>query len=180
MSLNPKLAFDVCHDVYVSIRADLEGIPLIDPTKVPSDHLWRSHKAPTGAEFVADFAIACRRALEGPESASRLILCQSYYLQAQPYEKVRKLLGLGEIIWTIRTDEIRSKVGALLIERGLFPPKKYFGERCGPRKAKRKVVPIKCLVYENATRADFIDSTKWGRVAYDPNIVEGGVIVELP
>lgn len=134
MSISPRLAFDVCHEVYKSIHADGEAIPLIDPTKVPSDHLWRSHKAPTGQEFAADFAIACKRALQGPENASRLILCNYYYLQLMEYEKCRRYMGIGEMTWVKWTEDIRDKAGKVILAKGLFPPRAYFGERSRPRR----------------------------------------------
>jgi hypothetical protein len=135
MAISTRLVFDICHEVYTSIHADLEGIPLIDPTKIPSDHLWRSHKAPTGHEYAADFTIACRRALEGPANAPRFILCNLYYIDLLPYEQTRRFLGIREDIWTSWTDDIRDKVGRVLLSKGMFPPKKYFGERTRPRKA---------------------------------------------
>lgn len=132
--VSPRLAFDVCHEIYVSIRADLEGIPLIDPTKIPSDHLWRAHRGPNGQEFVADFAIACRRALGAPECSAKLILCNLYYLQIQPYEHVRQFMGIREDVWSDWTEDIRDRAGRILMAKGMFPPRAYFGERSRPKK----------------------------------------------
>jgi hypothetical protein len=137
-SVSPRLAFDVCHEIYVSIRADLEGIPLIDPTKVPSDHLWRAHRGPNGQEFVADFGIACHRALAARECAAKLILCNLYYLQTKPYEHVRQFMGIREDVWSDWTEDIRDRVGRLLMAKGMFPPRAYFGERSRPRKRKEQ------------------------------------------
>jgi hypothetical protein len=134
MSISSRLVFDVCHEVYQAVIADSEAIPLIDPTKIPSDHLWRSHKAPTGEEYAADFSLACKAALIGPQNASRLILCKLYYLDLLPYEQARNYLGLREDVWAAWTDEIRNKVGEKLLHKGMFPPKKYFGERSRPRR----------------------------------------------
>ncbi|SRR5260221_1133219 len=134
MAISSRLVFDVCHDVYISIRADLEGIPLIDPTKIPSDHQWRPNKGPNGQEFVADFALACKRALAGPAHASRLLLCSLFYLQVKPYEDVRQFMGIREDVWATWTDEIRDRVGKVLLAKGMFPPKAYFGERSRPKR----------------------------------------------
>jgi hypothetical protein len=142
MSISTRLVFDVCHDVYQSIYADAEGIPLLDPTKIPSDHLWRSHKAPNGREYAADFAIACIRALAGPAHSSRLILCKIHYLELLPYEKARRFMGIREDVWVQWTDEIRDRCGEKLLHRGMYPPRKYFGERSGPRKVRQKVEAI--------------------------------------
>ena len=137
MSISSRLVFDVCHEVYQSVMADAESIPLIDPTKVPSDGLWRSHKAPTGQEYAADFTIACKRALAGPLYASRLILCKLYYIDLLPYEQTRNYLGIREDVWTDWTDQIRDRAGKLMLAKGMFPPKAYFGQRSELRMKKK-------------------------------------------
>lgn len=133
-AISSRLAFDVCFEIYQSIRADEEGIPLIDPTKVPSDHLWRAHRGPNGQEFVADFAISCRKALAGPECARKLILCNVFYLGMAPYERARAHIGIREDVWSDWTEDIRDRVGRVLMVKGVFPPKRYFGERSRPRR----------------------------------------------
>ena len=133
MSIKPELAFDVCHDVYKAVRGDLEGIAILDPTKPPSEHVWRPDSGPRASEYVADFAICCQRGLEGPEWASRLVLCRLYYLGLAPYENARHFLGLREDVWVHWTEQIRERVGKQVIGRGLFPVRQYFGERFRPR-----------------------------------------------
>jgi hypothetical protein len=134
LSLSPKLAFDVCHEVYAAIRGDLDGIALIDPNKVPSDHCWRPQSGPRGEEYVADFALAGRKALSRPEDASRLILFNLFYLALNPYQSVRHFIGLREDTWAMWTEEIREAVGREIIRRQMFPPRNYFNERTKPRK----------------------------------------------
>lgn len=134
MSLSPKLAFDVCWEVYQAIRGDLDGIALIDPSKVPSDHMWRPQGGPRGEEYVADFALAGRKALSRPEDASRLILFNLFYLGLTPYEHARPFLGLREDVWADKTEAIREAVGREIIRRQMFPPRAYFGERTRPRR----------------------------------------------
>jgi hypothetical protein len=136
MAISTRLVFDVSWEVYQSIKADLEGIPVIDPTKVPSDHLWRSHRAPTGEEYAADFALACKRALKGPHYASRLILCTLFYIDLLPYEQTRNYMDIRADVWADWTDEIRDRSGHVLLTSGMFPPRKYFGERTRPRRDK--------------------------------------------
>jgi hypothetical protein len=134
MAISSRLVFDVAHDVYVSVRADMEGIPLIDPNKVPSDHQWRPNKGPRGEEFAADFAMACKEALAGPQLASRMVLCSLFYLQVQPYDHVRNFIGITEHVWSDWTDQIRDLVGKKLLAKGMWPPKAYFGERTRQRR----------------------------------------------
>lgn len=150
MSITPHFVFDVCHAVYEAIQADSDSIPLLDPTKVPSDHLWRSHKPPTGQEYAADFHIACQRALAGPQNASRLILCNMYYLGLAPYEQARKQMGVREDVFISWCDDVRTKVGEMLLKKGMFPPRKYFGEQTRPRRDKRCAIRSTVPVEESS------------------------------
>jgi hypothetical protein len=145
MAISTRLVFDVSFEVYQSIKADLEGIPLIDPTKVPSDHLWRSHRAPTGEEYAADFALACKRALKGPANAPRLLLCTLFYIELLPYDQVRNYMGIRADVWSDWSDQIRDRAGHVILASGMFPPRKYFGERTRPRRAAPHVVPSEGL-----------------------------------
>jgi len=79
-------------------------------------------------EWVADFALAGQKALDGPDWASRMVLFRLYYLGLAPYENARHFLGLSERSWVIWTKEIRQRCGEELLRRGLFPPRKYFRE----------------------------------------------------
>lgn len=133
MSIKPKDVFEILHGIYQSIRADLEGIPLLDPGKPPSDHVWRPNSGPRGNEFVADFALACNRALE-QEDDSRQILCNVYYLAMTPYPEARAFMGIREDVWAVWVEEIQDLCGRELMARGLFPPRTYFGERSRPRR----------------------------------------------
>lgn len=138
MTISPRLAFDVSWEIYQSLRCDQEGISIIDPGKVASDNVWRPQSGPRGNEYVADFQLACQRALEGPENASCWLLCRLHYIQMTPYEEARALLKLREDVWTFWTDDIRDKVGRMLMQRGLFPARQYFGERSRPRRKKNE------------------------------------------
>jgi hypothetical protein len=75
---------------------------------------------------VADFALAGRAALDGPELASRMVLFRLYYLGLAPYENARHFLGLSERTWVDWSDEVRQRCGKELLRRGMFPPRKYF------------------------------------------------------
>jgi hypothetical protein len=136
VTITPSLAFDVAWEVYQAIRGDQNGMAIMDPTKVPSDGAWRPDAGPRASEYIADFSLCCVRALEGPEWASRFILCRLYYLGLAPYENARHFLGLREDIWVNWTEQIRERVGKEVLHRGLFPVRQYFGER-----SKRRMVP---------------------------------------
>ena len=75
----------------------------------------------------ADFALAGQAALEGPENASRMVMFRLYYLGLAPYERARHFLGLSERGWVNWSEEVRAKCGRELLRRGMFPPRKYFG-----------------------------------------------------
>jgi hypothetical protein len=77
-------------------------------------------------EWVADFALAGKAALEGPDWASRRVLFQVYYPGLAPYEKARHFLGVSEKTWVNWTEEIRHRGGQELPRRGMFPPRRYF------------------------------------------------------
>ena len=128
MPVKPELAFDVCWEVYRSARELLDakrGVCALnweDATKF----LWRPDIRPRLNEFVADFALAGKSALEGPDWASRLVLFRLYYLALRPYDPTRHYLGLSETNWVTWTEQIRRRCGQELLARGMFPPRKYF------------------------------------------------------
>jgi hypothetical protein len=73
MGVKPELAFDVCWEVYRSAREVVEpkrGLSTLD-WKEATKFLWRPDFRPRLNEYVADFALAGKAALEGPEHASR-------------------------------------------------------------------------------------------------------------
>jgi hypothetical protein len=169
--ITPSLAFDVCHDVYRSIRADLEGIALIDPTKVPSDHLWRADRGPRAAEYVADFSLCCKRALEGPSNAPRLQLCLLYHLALLPYERVRNFMGIRDDVAANWLDDIRDKAGKEIMGRGMFPVRMYFGERSRPRRHNGKVGHINGKIPSAHTAKHSADGIAY--VVSDPYLLRG-------
>jgi hypothetical protein len=128
MSVKPELAFDVCWEVYRGAKEVLEAkrgisaVSLSESTKF----LWRPDVHPRINEWVADFALAGKAALDGPDWASRMVLFRVYYLGLAPYEKARHFLGLGERSWVNWTEEIRRACGNELLRRGMFPPRRYF------------------------------------------------------
>jgi hypothetical protein len=130
MGVKPELAFDVCWEVYRSAREVLEekrGVCALnweDATKF----LWRPDIRPRLNEFVADFALAGKSALEGPDHASRMVLFRLYYLGLMPYERTRHFLGLSEPNWVTWTEQIRHRCGQELLQRSMFPPRRYFSE----------------------------------------------------
>jgi hypothetical protein len=130
MSVKPELAFDVCWEVYRGAREVMEskrGISALN-WKDTGKFLWRPDIRPRLNEWVADFALAGQKALEGPDWASRMVLFRLYYLGLAPYENARHFLGLGERSWVNWTEEVRHRVGKELLRRGMFPPRKYFSE----------------------------------------------------
>ncbi len=131
MAVKPELAFDVAWEVYRGAREVLEtkrGVSALDPNDC-GKFLWRPEVRPRLTEWVADFALAGKRALEGPQWASRMVLFNVYYLGLAPYENARHFLGIGEISWVQWTEQIRSRVGKEILDRGMFPPRKYFNEK---------------------------------------------------
>jgi hypothetical protein len=128
MSVKPELAFDVCWEVYKGAKEVLEAKRGISALKFEeaTKFAWRPDNRPRLNEWVADFALAGKAALEGPEWASRMVLFRVYYLGLAPYDKARHFVGLSERSWVNWTEEIRRHCGQELLRRGMFPPRKYF------------------------------------------------------
>jgi len=144
-------AFDVCHDVYRAAREVID-------TKIPTlnmessgKYTWHPDRMPRLAEYVADFARAGERALEGrgklhpspllrtssspsfreiPSQgqlrASRMVMFRVFYLGGAEYQVARRHLGISELTWADWAEEIRTRVGHELAQAGVFPPSKYF------------------------------------------------------
>jgi hypothetical protein len=130
MGIKAELAFDVCWDVYRTSREVLEakrGPGALQPDEI-SKYLWRPNFRPRMNEFVADFTLAGKAALEAPEMASRAVLFRLYYVGLMPYERARNFLGISEINWVQWTEEIRRRGGKEMLRRGMFPPRRYFKE----------------------------------------------------
>ena len=128
MGVKAEFAFDVCWDVYRSAREVLEtkrGVCALN-YKDSTKFLWRPDIRPRLNEWVADFALAGQSALDGPERASRMVMFRMYYLGMAPYETARHFLGLSETNWVQWSEEIRRRCGAELLQRDMFPPRKYF------------------------------------------------------
>ena len=128
MSLKPETAFDVCWDVYRGAKEVLEERRGISALKFEeaTKFAWRPDIRPRLNEWVADFSLAGKSALEGPDWASRMVLFRLYYLGLAPYENARHFLGLGEKTWVQWTEQIRHRCGSELLRREMFPPRRYF------------------------------------------------------
>ena len=128
MSVTPKLAFDVCWEVYCAAREALESKRGVAALKweVCSKYSWQPDLQPKLKDWVADFALAGQAALEGPERASRMVMFRLFYLGLTPYDRARHFLGLSERSWVNWTEDVRTRCGEELLRRGMFPPRRYF------------------------------------------------------
>jgi hypothetical protein len=129
MSVKAELAFDVCWEVYRGAREVLEtkrGVAALD-WQQDAKYLWRPDLRPKLKDWVADFALAGQAALQEPERSSRMVMFRLYYLGLAEYERARHFLGLSERSWVNWSEEIRKRCGEELLRRGMFPPRKYFG-----------------------------------------------------
>jgi hypothetical protein len=133
--MKPEFVFDVCHDVYLAARAALDGkVGTIDFDS-KDKYLWRPDLRPHLAEYVADFALAGRRALAARVFASRLAMFDVFHVGGAEYPNARKHLGIGEIMWNQWLDDVRLRVGRELLRRGMFPPRDYFRSATEPPRA---------------------------------------------
>lgn len=132
-----KLAFDVCWEVYRGVREVLESKRDKENWQAKAKFLWDPNLRPRLNEFVADFALAGHAGLDGTDWTSRMVMFRLYYLGLAPYENARHFLGLSEKSWASWENQIRERVGAQCIERGLFPPRRYFAGRRAAEKGRR-------------------------------------------
>lgn len=140
IAIKAEFAFDICWDIFQSLKAEQAGISNLDVQQT-SDHCWRPRNGASGDEFMADFALAIRAPFKDSSDASRLILVDVFYISLTPYERARNWIGITSYMWSIWADEIREKAGKEIMRRGLFPPKRYFGERTRPRRAPSHAKP---------------------------------------
>ena len=128
MAVRPEMAFDVCWEVYRGAREVLEtkrGVSALNLGETRK-FLWRPDLRPRLNEWVADFALAGEKALEGPDRASRMVMFRLYYLGLAPYDTARHFMGLSERTWVMWSEDLRRRCGDELLRRGMFPPRKYF------------------------------------------------------
>jgi hypothetical protein len=133
--MKPEVAFDVCHDVYLVAREALDGDLAASNLSSQAEYLWRPDIRPRLTEYVADFALAGRKALSAPSLASRAALFSVYYVGCGEIHSARKYLGIGEITWAQWVDDIRTRVGGELLRRGMCPPRDYFRKMSAKRRA---------------------------------------------
>src|SRR5208282_3319247 len=89
MSVKAEMAFDVCWEVYRGAREALEakrGVAALNPER-NAKYSWRPDLQPKMKDWVADFALAGQKALEGPQWASRMVMFRLYYVGMVPYER---------------------------------------------------------------------------------------------
>jgi hypothetical protein len=124
MGVKAELAFGVCWDVYRSSREVLEAKrgPSAVSAENSAKYLWHPNFRPRMNEFVADFALAGKAALDSPDLASRAVLFRLYYVGLMPYDQTRHFLGISEMNWVQWTEEIRRRAGKEMLRRGMFPP----------------------------------------------------------
>ena len=128
MSVKPELAFDVCWEVYKGAKEVLEAKRGISALKFEeaTKFAWRPDNRPRLNEWVADFALAGKAALEGPElglshgAVSRLLPGARALRQGPAFRRFERK-KLGELD---RGDSPPLRAGTL--RRGMFPPRKYF------------------------------------------------------
>jgi hypothetical protein len=128
MSVKSEFAFDVCWEVYRGAREVLESRRGVSAMNLEdtAKYLWKPDIRPRLTEWVADFALAGKAALLGPEHASRMAMFRVFYLGLAPYEQAKEFLGLTERGWLNWSEDVRRLCGEELLRRGMFPPRKYF------------------------------------------------------
>lgn len=137
--MKPAFAFDVCHELYRMAREVLDGDLRSTDLAKHEKYLWRPGLRPRLSEYVADFALAGKRALAAPHLASRMVLFRVHYLGRAELHAARAHLGIGELTWEQWSDEVKARVGRELLRRRMFPPRDYFRDVTGPRAEPKSV-----------------------------------------
>src|SRR6266849_4824672 len=135
-------AFDICHEVYRAAREVLDNKIATLNMESSGKYVWHPDRLPQLTEYVADFARAGERALEGrgirtaallrvcpsqtPLRASRMAMFRVFYLGGAEYHAARRYMGISELTWADWAEEIRTRVGRELLRARMFPPSKYF------------------------------------------------------
>jgi hypothetical protein len=131
MSGSPYFAFDVTLEAYrqaweeVYVTGHLRAL---DASALKRGGNWHPDRKPRLEDFVADFQLAGERALNREGLHSRVVLFNIHFAGRCPYERAKEWFGLSDQGWERWTNDIRRIVGKELIERGIYPPRKYFGE----------------------------------------------------
>jgi hypothetical protein len=152
VSIKPEFAFDIAFEIYQTLKAEQEAVGLLD-AGTASDHCWRPRSGAGNSEYIADFALAIRAPFKESYEASRRILIELFYISLVPYEQARHRMGISAYIWSVWTEEIRKEAGKSLMQRGLFPPKSYFGERTRQRRPQSGTKSIAHAVGNTAAKA---------------------------
>lgn len=130
--MNAYFVFDVCFDAYRQAWEDVYsgGMRAVDAGDFKGTS-WKPDKKPRLQDFLADFAMAGRAALAGEMRSRRLILFELYHVGGAGWKATVRHLGVSEFIAAQWLDEIRSAVGQELIDRQVYPVRKYFQQPTG-------------------------------------------------
>ncbi len=124
--------FDACWARYRAARRVTLPTSMLSAKRQmtePAGFQWRPRKA-RAAEYVADFELCGRRALDRPHWEGHRKLFETYYLQMVPYRKAVRRLGVGAGTFNLWLGQIKNRVGEELKRCGLYPPWRYFHLPC--------------------------------------------------
>ena len=129
--MNAGYVFDVCSSAYRQAWAEVYekcGMKALDAGAFKKT-TWRPDKKPRVVDFLADFALAGRAALEREGGHSRLILFEMYCLGGAPWKRTCRIVGISELTGAEWLEEIKGIVGMELVARGIYPVRRYFLEQ---------------------------------------------------
>ena len=84
------------------------------------------YSRPKMSDYLADFELAGRRALNQPGWEQRRRLFQTYYVDDTSYQGTLKLLRIRPGVFEYWSMEIKKHVGKELARAGIYPPDRYF------------------------------------------------------
>lgn len=128
--VNTQFIFDVCHDAYRHAWAEVYekcGMKAIDAGAFKNT-TWRPDNKPRMVDYLADFSMAGRAALQRADKHSRLVFFEMYCLGQASWRRACRNVGINELTGANWLDEIRTIVGEELLARGVYPVRNYFLE----------------------------------------------------
>jgi hypothetical protein len=133
--------FNICHDRYIECRVQLRNGKLNAINPAACANTPPSTAVPRQTEYVLDFDLAGRSALEAKAKwRQRLRLFQVYFCDGVPYQQAMDQLDISPGTFDYWAQEIKKTVGAELRRRGLYPPSVYFREPLKVQREKRKFI----------------------------------------
>ncbi len=124
--MHPWDIFDICHELCRKYRLLRAQAPAAHNLLIPSGKGPPTRSRPMLSDYLVDFELAGRRALNQPSWEPRRRLFQTYYMEDTSYQGTLKLLRIRPDVFDYWSRGIKEHVGKELARAGIYPPDRYF------------------------------------------------------